>query len=57
MPNMISRQQAEALIQEQLVNTIQQDAPKQSVFMGLARKLPNMTSKQTRVPVLDMLTQ
>lgn len=55
MPNMISRQQAEALIQEQLLNTIQQDAPKQSVFMGLARKLPNMTSKQTRIPVLDML--
>lgn len=56
MPNnMISRQEAEALIQEQLINTIQQDAPKQSVFMGLARKLPNMTSKQTRIPVLDML--
>lgn len=56
MPNnMISRQEAEALIQEQLVGAIQQDAPKQSVFMGLARKLPNMTSKQTRIPVLDML--
>ncbi len=52
---MVNRQQAEALIQEQLINTIQQDAPKQSVFMGLARKLPNMTSKQTRIPVLDML--
>lgn len=52
---MINRQQAEALIQEQLINTIQQDAPKQSMFMGLARKLPNMTSKQTRIPVLDML--
>lgn len=51
----IDRQAAEALIQEQLINTIQQDAPKQSVFMGLARKLPNMTSKQTRMPVLDML--
>lgn len=51
----ITREQAEALIQEQLINTIQQDTPKQSVFMGLARKLPNMTSKQTRVPVLDML--
>ena len=55
MPNMISRQNAEALIQEQLINTIQQDAPKQSVFMQLARKLPNMTSRQTRIPVLDML--
>lgn len=51
----VDRQAAEALIQEQLINTIQQDAPKQSVFMGLARKLPNMTSKQTRMPVLDML--
>lgn len=55
MPNMISRQNAEALIQEQLINTIQQDAPKQSVFMQLARKLPNMNSRQTRIPVLDML--
>lgn len=51
----VDRQAAEALIQEQLIETIQQDAPKQSVFMQLARKLPNMTSKQTRVPVLDML--
>ncbi len=51
----VSREQAEALIQEQLINTIQQKAPTQSVFMGLAKKLPNMTSKQTRIPVLDML--
>lgn len=55
MSNMISRQQAEALIQEQLIGAIQQDAPKQSIFMQLARKLPNMTSRQTRMPVLDML--
>ena len=53
--NAISREQAEALIQEQLIGTIQQKAPEQSIFMGLAKKLPNMTSKQTRVPVLDML--
>lgn len=52
---MINRQQAEALIQEQLINTIQQEAPKQSTFMAMARKLPNMTSRQTRIPVLDML--
>lgn len=51
----ITREQAEALIQEQLIGTIQQKAPEQSIFMGLARKLPNMTSKQTRIPVLDML--
>lgn len=52
---MITRAQAEALIQEQISGTIFQDAPKQSTFMALARKLPNMTSKQTRIPVLDML--
>ena len=51
----INRTEAEALIQEQVVNTIFQDAPKQSVFLSMARKLPNMTSKQTRIPVLDML--
>lgn len=55
MHNVIDRQAAEALIQEQLIATISQDAPKQSIFMQLARKLPNMTSKQTRIPVLDML--
>lgn len=53
--NITSRADAEALIQEQLISTIQKDAPKQSIFMQLARKLPNMTSKQTRIPVLDML--
>lgn len=53
--NSINREHAEALIREQLTNTIFQDAPKQSTFMSLARKLPNMTSKQTKIPVLDML--
>lgn len=53
--NIINREQAEAIIREQVVNTIFQDAPKQSVFMGLARKLPNMTSNQTRIRVLDFL--
>lgn len=48
-------QQAEALIQEQVVNSIMQDTPKQSVVMQLGRRLPNMTSNQTRVPVLSML--
>ena len=55
MAHIIDRARAEALIQEQVVGTLFQDAPKQSVFMSLARKLPNMTSKQTRIPVLDML--
>ncbi len=55
MTTMVNREQAEALIQEQLINTIQQDTPKQSIFMAQARRLPNMSSKQTRMPVLDML--
>lgn len=53
--NIKNRADAEALIREQIVSTIFQDAPKKSVFMGMARKLPNMTSKQTRVRVLDFL--
>lgn len=55
MPKAITRSEAEALIQEQLIATILQDTPKSSVFMSMARKLPNMTSKTTRMPVLDML--
>lgn len=55
MPNIISREKAEALIREQLVNTIFQDVPKQSAVLSMMRKLPNMTSKQTKIPVLDML--
>jgi HK97 family phage major capsid protein len=51
----ITRDQAAALIQEQLITTIFQDVPKQSAVLGLMRKLPNMTSKQTKIPVLDML--
>lgn len=50
-----NRADAEAIIREQVVSTIFQDAPKQSTFMSLARKLPNMTSNQTRMRVLDFL--
>lgn len=53
--NFVSRESAEALIHEQIMNTVFQDAPKSSILMQLGRKLPNMTSKQTRVPVLSML--
>lgn len=53
--NITDRSAVEALIREQIVSTIFQDAPKQSAFMGMARKLPNMTSKQTRIRVLDFL--
>lgn len=54
MPS-ISREAVEALIQEQITPAIFQDTPKASQFMALARKLPNMTSKQTRIRVLDFL--
>jgi HK97 family phage major capsid protein len=53
--NIISRQHAEAIIREQVISKIFQDTPKKSTFMSLARKLPNMTSNQTRMRVLDVL--
>lgn len=53
--NITNRQDAEAIIREQVVQTIFQDAPKQSTFMSMAKKLPNMTSNQTRIRVLDFL--
>ncbi|MEQ2458125.1 phage major capsid protein [Faecalibacterium duncaniae] len=51
----IARNKAEALIREQLVNTIQQDVPKSSIVMQLGTRLANMTSNQTKIPVLSML--
>lgn len=55
MPNIINRERAEALIREQITPAIFQDVPKQSAFMSMARRLPNMTSDQTRMRVLDVL--
>ena len=52
---MITREEAEAIIRQQVVQAIEQDAPKSSTFLSLARKLPNMTSNQTRIRVLDFL--
>lgn len=46
----IARNKAEALIREQLVNTIQQDVPKSSIVMQLGTRLANMTSNQTKIP-------
>ena len=51
----ILRSKAEALIKEQITNTIMQDTPKNSIVMQLGKRLPNMTSQQTRAPVLSML--
>lgn len=50
-----TRENVQALIETQLIKSIQQDVPKESVFMRLATRLPNMTSNQTKMPVLDSL--
>ncbi|HCQ6038238.1 TPA: phage major capsid protein [Clostridioides difficile] len=55
MTTKISRENAEAIIREQIVNNILQDTPKQSIFMNLAKKMPNMSSNTTRMRVLDVL--
>ena len=56
MPNRITnREAAEALIRQQIIDSIIQDAPKSSIVMQLGRRLPNMTSNQTRMRVLDTL--
>lgn len=51
----IDRAAAEAIIREQVVSEIFQNAPTQSTFMAAARRLPNMTSNQTRIRVLDVM--
>lgn len=51
----ILRNKAEGLVQTQLINSIMQDTPKSSIVMQLGKRLPNMTSNQTKVPVLSML--
>lgn len=53
--SIINRENAEAIIRQQVVQSIVQDVPKQSTFLALAKKLPNMTSNQTRIRVLDYL--
>lgn len=55
MADIINRENAETLIREQVISTVFSDVPQESIFMSLARRLPNMTSSQTRIPVLDML--
>ena len=52
---MITRQNAEALIPDQVSNQIIQELPTASTFLALARQMPRMTSKQTKIPVLTGL--
>ena len=55
MGQMISRSNAETLIDEQVAQEIIQGAIKQSRAMQMFRKLPNMTSNKTKMRVLDAL--
>ena len=54
---MISRTNAEALIPQQVSNEIIQALPTASTFLSLARQMPRMTSKQTKIPVMTGLAQ
>jgi len=51
----INREKAEAIIAQQVMGEIFQDQPQGSTFLSMARRLPNMTSNQTRMRVLDIL--
>lgn len=53
--NIIDRTGAESLIPTQEANEIIQGVITQSAVLSRGRKLPNMTSKQYKMPVLDML--
>lgn len=51
----IDRTGAEALISEEVSNEIIQGVAEQSAVLRMGRKLPNMSKKKYRMPVLDML--
>jgi HK97 family phage major capsid protein len=51
----IERTGAAALMPEEVTREIIQGVPQSSAVMSLARRLPNMSRKQTRMPVLDSL--
>ena len=55
MASEITRQNVEALIRQQLTDEIIQGAIQQSAVLQFFRRLPNMTSNQTKMPVLDNL--
>lgn len=53
--NIITRNNAEALISEQVTADIIQGVAEQSAVLSMGRKLPNMTSNKTRMKVLDLM--
>jgi len=55
MAKIIDREKAHALIPEQEVMSLLDGIRKQSVAMSLMRRLPNMSTRVGKVPVLEML--
>lgn len=55
MSEIINRNNAEALIPDEVSKEIIQGATAQSIVLSQFRKLPNMSSKVRTMPVLDML--
>lgn len=53
--NIIDRTGAESLIPEERAREIIQGAIEQSAVLSMGRRLANMTSRQTKLPVLDSL--
>lgn len=53
--SIITRNDAEALITEQVLQEIVQGVVEQSAVLSMGRKLPNMTSNKTRMKILDSL--
>lgn len=53
--NLISRTDAAALIPEDVSTEILKNVPQMSAVMRMARRLPNMTAAQKRLPVLSVL--
>lgn len=55
MANMITKQNAAALIPEQVMEEIFKEAQKESKVLKMFRRLPNMTSDKTQLKVVDSL--
>ena len=54
MPDVhITRSQADALIQPEIAREIIKDIPEQSAALKLMRRLPNMSTKTRKMPVLS----
>ena len=50
--SIITRSNAEALIPEEVSREIIQALPTQSAFLRLATRMPDMTRKQLKIPVI-----